>query len=296
MRVRKTDNTTLKTKTGQATDIFNYVDYRLFLKDLITELKTKHQYKVKTFADRAGIKTPGYMRMIIDGKRNLTTKVAHKFCLALNIVGREKNYFEKLVLYNQAHDPDLKKEYFNDLLSLKPRSEQYATNKLQSRYFSRPYYACIQEMVSLKDFCEDPEWIATRCQPPLKVSQVKEALETLVELGLLNRNPQGKLQQTQKLIQTDGQNTQINETYHYHEALIDRARRALGEVDQEQRNYFALTLPVTPQLFSKIVQEAYEFRDRIIRMVQEDFKDSEEVYQMNFQLFPMTKKKDPEKL
>jgi len=232
------------------------------------------------------------MRMIIDGKRNLTTEVAHKFCRALNITGREKNYFETLVLYNQTHDPDLKKELFNDLLRLKPRSEQYATNKLQSRYFSRPYYACIQEMVGLKDFCADPDWIAARCQPSLKVSQVKEALETLVELGLLRQNAQGKLQQTQKLIQTDGQNTQINETYHYHEALIDRARMALGEVDQEQRNYFALTLPVTPQLFSKIVQEAYEFRDRIIKMVQEEHQGYEEIYQMNFQLFPMTKKTD----
>jgi uncharacterized protein (TIGR02147 family) len=271
------------------TDIFAYLDYRLFLHDLIAELKRKKQYKVRSFAFKANLRTPGYMRMIIDGKRNLTMEVAQRFCRALEIRGREKEYFEKLVYYSHEKDPDLKKEYFNELLALRPRTPAYTVGQGLSRYFSRPYYACIQEMVALADFQEDHKWIAARCRPGIRVAQVKEAIDTLLELGLLERNDTGKLVQTQRLIQTEDKHTQIAETYHYHEAMIDLARKSLSELKQHERDYFAVTLPMNDTLYPKIVQAAYQFRDQVIKMFEEYGDDGKEVYQMNFQLFPMTK-------
>lgn len=275
----------------RATDIFSYLDYRLFLKDLIKELKKKKKYKVRAFAFKAGIRTPGYMKMIIDGKRNLTLKMAQSFSRALGIKGREKIYFEKLILYNHEKDPDLKKEYFDDLMALKPRTDQHTLDKKQYRYFSRTYYACIQEMVALPDFNEDPKWIAERCYPPIRVSQAKEALETLIELGFVKRGPDGRLFQTERLIQTEAKNTQIAETFHYHESVINKARKALSAFDQHERHCLAVTMPLNEQLYQRIVEESCGFRDRIIKLVQEE-SGGGEIYQMNFQLFPMTKKKE----
>jgi uncharacterized protein (TIGR02147 family) len=278
--------------TKMKTDIFNYLDYRQYLMELTQELKQRNEYNVRTFASRAGIKTPGYMKMVIDGKRNLTLQTAQKFCRALNISNKEKEYFEKLILYNQTSDPDLKKEFFNDLMHLRPRSVDYKDEKNHGRYFSRPHYVSIQEMVALKDFKEDPKWIAKRCFPPIRSSEAKEAIETLLKLGLLKRDKNNNLYQTQKVVHTKDRNTQVAETYHYHEAVIDMSRHALGQLAQEERNYYALTLPMSKDLFTQTVDKLYAFRDQIIKEVQDYEGDFDEVYQMNFQLFPVTKKEE----
>ena len=280
-------------KSTFETDIFDFTDYRLFLKTVIQELKSKKLYKVTEFAKQAGIKTPGYMKMIIDGKRNLTLNMGQKFARALNIEGRRKSYFDTLISYTNTDDPDLKKDYFAKLIKLQPRSPEHLTDKKLGRYFSRPHYACIQEMVTLKDFKNDPKWIAERCHPSIKRQEAKEAIETLLELGALKKE-NGKLVQTQKLIQTKDKNNQIAETYHFHEAMIDKARQNLGITEQNKRNYLAVTLPVTQELFDKIVKKSLEFRDEVIKMVCEE-ECHEEIYQLNLQFFPMTEKKTGDK-
>jgi uncharacterized protein (TIGR02147 family) len=273
------------------TDIYTYLDYRHFLADLTKELKKLKLYSVRQFAFEADIRTPGYMKMIIDGKRNLTQKMIPGFCRALKIKAEKKTYFEKLVYYNHCKDPDEKKLAFERLMDLRPHKEVYKLEEKQHRYFSNPYYACIQEMVALNDFKEDYEWIADRCFPQIRASQAKEAVESLLDLGLLTRNNSGKLRQTQNIIQTERLDTKIAETYNFHDAAINLARQALGRTKQDERNYLALMFPVSKSLYSKIIQETYKFHDHIIGLIENDEAEADEVHQMNIQLFPVTKKR-----
>lgn len=277
------------------TNVFDYLDYRRFLKDVTGELKTKDQFNVRYFAKRAAIKAPGYLKMVIDGRRNLTVSSASKFGKALELSGREKLYFEKLVLYNQSADPDLKKKYLEELIHLLPRSSQFILEKRQGRYFSKPHYVCIREMVTLKDFKEDYKWIAKRCFPPIGPQEVKEAVDVLLELGLLRRDGDGKLIQAQDFIKTEDKNTQLIEAYHFHEVMIDKARHALGHLPQNERNYYALTLPLPKALFDEIVNAFYKFRDDVVARVNQRGTSPDEVYQINFQFFPLTKRREEEK-
>lgn len=276
------------------TDLFGYLDYRRFLKDVSAELREKKQLNVRSFASQAGLKAPGYLKMVIDGKRNLTFKSTEKFCQALAISGKKKIYFEKLVLYNQTTDPNLKKNYLEELIKLLPRSSDFTLEKRHGRYFSQPYYVCIREMVVLKNFKEDFKWIARRCFPQISPAQVKEAIKVLLELGLLRRDVEGKLAQTGDFIKTEDKNAQIMEAYHFHEAMIDKARQALGLLAQNERNFYALTLPLSKELFEEVVSDFYEFRDRVVGKIAAKKKDFDEVYQINFQFFPLTKKREEE--
>ncbi len=272
-------------------EIYGYYRYRRYLKDLTVWLKAEKKFNLRDFARRAGIKAPGYLKMVIDGKRNLTEDMVQKFCQALDITGRQKIYFEKLVAYEQTKNPDLKRAYYEDLASLRPRSPSYQLGKQQSLYFSQPHYVVIREMVALKDFKEDYKWIAKRCFPSIKPSEAKEAIETLLELGLLKRDGKGKLVQVEDFVRTQDKNTEVVEAYHFHEAVLDRARYALGMLDQKERSYYALTLPLTEELYDEIISEFYAFRDQVIEKIEKNKKGLDDVYQMNFQLFPVTKKK-----
>jgi uncharacterized protein (TIGR02147 family) len=274
-----------------AGDIYSYRNYRKFLSERTAQLKAEKRFNLRAFAKRAGIKAPGYLKMVVDGRRNLTVETAEKFCRALEITGREKEYFEKLVLYNQTRDPDLKKTYYDELSRLRPRTQHYVAEQQHSQYFSRPHYVFIREMVVLKDFREDYKWIAKRCSPPIRPTEAKEAVEALLNLGLLKRNAQGNLEQTEDFVRTEDIQTQIAEAYHYHEAMIDLARHALARLPQKERNYYALTMPMPKEMFDEVVDEFYAFRDRVLEKISNAGKPHDDVYQINFQLFPVTRKK-----
>lgn len=275
-----------------AISIYSYLDYRSFLRDYTAELKLTRRFRVRDFAQQAGIKAPGYLKMVIDGQRNLTADTAEKFCRALGLTGRARSYFRALVSYNQGTDPDLKRQAFQDLTRLRPRTSTFQSTARENRYFSRPYYVCIREMVALKDFQEDPKWIARRCFPTISPAQAKEAIETLLELGLLKRDRRGRLQHTEDFLQTDDVQTQAAETYHFHEAVLDKARHALTQLPQDERNYYALTVPLPRALYQEIMQDYYAFRDRLLKKIAASSADFDEVYHINFQLFPATRKKE----
>ncbi len=276
-------------------DVFAYLDYRIFLSDITRELKANTKFNLRAFAASAGIKAPGYLKMVIDGRRNITDEMATKFCHALGIHDREQVFFETLVRYNQTSDPDLKKKYFDEIIKLKPRSREFMNQKRENRYYSCPYYVSVREMVALGDFKEDYKWIAKRCFPQISPAQAREAVTTLLELGLLKRDDAGKLVQTESFVHTQDKNTQIAETYHFHESVLDKARHALGSLPQNERNYYALTLPLPQSMFNEIIDEFYAFRDKIVNKLNAHQGTLDEVYQINFQLFPATRKTSGDK-
>lgn len=276
---------------GCQTDLYSYLNYRDFLRDITQELKQQKRFNLRSFAKKANIKAPGYLKMVIENKRNIKDDTAQGFCQALEMNEKEQKYFFILVHYNQTSDPDLKKKQFKKIDKLRPRSRSIMKEKKESRYFSRPYYVTIREMVVLKDFKEDYKWIAKRCFPSISPNQAREAVETLLELGLLSRDPNDKLIQNESFVMTQDEGLQAIETYHYHESMLDKARHALGEIPQEERNFYALTLPLPQSMFEEIKKEFFEFRDRIVQRVNNEAQEFEDVYQINFQLFPVSQRK-----
>lgn len=273
----------------QNLSIYGYLDFRKFLKDLTQELKSKRQFNLKRFSDKAGIRSQGFLKMVIDGDRRLTTDMSEAFCRALNIKGREKLYFDTLVQYNQARDPDQRREYFEMLSDLRPKSERFSLEKRRHRYLTHDYYVTIREMVTLDDFREDCDWIGKRCAPPVSAGEAKEAIDTLLELGLLRRDGSGKLVTAQGFVSTGDRNTQALEAYHFHDAVLQKARYQLGYLEQEQRSYQAMTLSLPKNLVDEIITKYYALRDDIVWRANE-IGVSDEVYQVNFQLFPVTQK------
>src|SRR6185312_8853544 len=71
-----------------------FTDYRQYLKEFY-EFKREQTkgslrpYNYGTFAASADIKSPNYLKLIIDGQRNLSSEMARKFAKALAL-GREE--------------------------------------------------------------------------------------------------------------------------------------------------------------------------------------------------------------
>lgn len=279
-------------KTSLHDQVYKYLDYREFLKDLVAALKMQRgEFTMRYFADKAGFGSPSYLKMVMDGKRQLTNKSLDKFCAALVISGREKKYFTSLVRYNQETNPDLKARLFDELSGLRPRKTLTELTKKQIQYLTHHHYACIREMVLLDDFQENAKWIASRCLPRISPQEARMAITTLLDLGFLGRDKDGKLIQSESTVGTQAQ-TELVQAFNFHDAVLSKARECLSHSKQEERHFEALTIPVTPEIHKKLRQKIQHFIEDALLEVNTLSRGFKEVYQLNVQLFPVTTDKN----
>jgi uncharacterized protein (TIGR02147 family) len=84
-------------------DIFSYTDYRLFIKDHCNNLKkTKPFFSYRYIAQKAGLKSAGFISWVVSGKRTMSMKLAHKITTIFKLGKRETEYFLLLVQHNQS--------------------------------------------------------------------------------------------------------------------------------------------------------------------------------------------------
>ncbi len=75
--------------------IFEYSSYRDYLRDLYSYLKASRPYfSYRYFAAKAGFNSPNFLKLVIDGKRNLSSDSVKRFATALKLERDELAFFE----------------------------------------------------------------------------------------------------------------------------------------------------------------------------------------------------------
>jgi len=271
--------------------IFEYFDYRKYLADFYTyKKKVSRSFSYRTFNSKAGITSPVFLKLVIDGKRNLGMQTIDKFSKALNLNKKESLYFKKLVLFDQTKNPDEKQEHYTILRSLRKNVSEKALNGAQYEYFSTWYHAAIREIVTIYDFGNDYQLLADALHPPISASEAKASLELLVKLNLLKVTEQGTFKQVNTAIIAEGEQGLVA-VRHFNRCMLSNALRAIDDFDKSIRHVSGLTIGISRSLYASIESEISAFKDRIVALVNED-EDSSSVYQLNFQLFPLSKSKE----
>lgn len=274
-----------------ALEPYNYMDYRQFLQALLVEYKqTTRYFSFRYFARVAGFSSPSYLKMVIDGARNLTPTSIQQVAKAFKLGKRETAYFEALVLFNQARDDKEKELYLERLSALKPRAQLQGIKKDQYEYFTNKLFVTLREMVALPDFQEDPAWIAAKLRANVKPKEVEHALAVLQRLGLVRRNDAGRLIQADASLTTPPEVASL-ELMQYHRSMLDDAKEALHTMTPELRDVTALTIPIPKDAVVEIKRRVQTFREEILDYINKGSADYFEVYQLNVQLFPLTRTK-----
>src|SRR5689334_23239215 len=87
-----------------------FTDFRDYLREFYEykrqlTRKDLRPYSYATFAAAADIKSPNYLKLIIDGERNLSSEMTRKFARAMGMNKDEADEFQALVDYGQATEP-----------------------------------------------------------------------------------------------------------------------------------------------------------------------------------------------
>jgi uncharacterized protein (TIGR02147 family) len=145
----------------------------------------------------------------------------------------------------------------------------------------------IRELSASREFREDPEWIADQLIPKITPLQAQRALETLLELGLLLRDAKGKLVQADALVST-GPETRGLHIVAFHRAMTMRAMESIDLVPAAERDISSLTLCLGRSGLKNLKERLQRLRRELLELSALE-GEQEQVVQINFQLFPLSR-------
>lgn len=267
--------------------VFDYLSYREFLSDFYAEQKrSKSFFSYQYFADKAGFKSKSFIYKVIKGEKALSKRSSLMIMKAVGLKKKEADYFENLVSFNNAATHEEKEFYFHRLQSLSRNHIASKIRKNQYAYFSQWYNVVIRELVTFLDWKEDYKILAKTVNPPITVKQAENAVKLLLNLGMIQRTPEGKYVQLNKAL-TAGEEIIVLAVRQFQKQHMTLASDALDRLPRQQRDISTLTMGISKEGFEKIRQEIKAFRETLVSIVSND-EPADRVYQCNFQFFPLT--------
>lgn len=273
-----------------------YMDYRLFLADFYLAKKNQTKtsirpYSYAIFSAAADIKSPNYLKMIIEAKRNLSPEMVIKFAKACAFNKAQTDEFKLLVEFNQAEDP-ADRNYALKLLSEYRVEQKLKHGELDRKIFEKvPNWIgwIIYALVDQEGVTFETSQLKDLLRGKASETEINEALDNLIKSGELVRDP---------VTQSVSKGKRADVPDEIPSALVRKLQMQLMYLGLEslyqdsasEREFGSLTLSLTEKEFEEIKFKLRQLRkslhkdNSIARMAQK----GERVYQLNLQLFPVS--------
>lgn len=271
--------------------VFDYLDYREFLKDVYHRNKALDaKFSCRYIAAKVGFKSASYFTQVLHGRTDMTPAMALRFAEFLKLERRESEYLELLVLYARSRSATERRCYLEQLAAFR-ESKAHLVPPEHYEFYECWHHTAIRELLHIEPFAGDHAALARRLRPAISVAKARESIELLVRLGMARR--EGDL-----VVRSSGTSTTTGEAVRavqvdqFHLACLDLAKSTIDEMPREERNLSTLTMTLSAEAIQQVNQEIGEFRRRILAIAEADSQETE-VYHMGIQFFPMTRKVMP---
>ena len=274
-------------------NIYDYSDYRKFLSDFYElEKSLDPTFSYRVFAAAVGMDASLLLK-ILQGKRHISSKGIAPFIQFYRFKEGKAEYFREMVAYAKAKTDDEVRKHFEVLQKMRPSSCR-ELDEARYRYFQQWFYPMIRSALDVFDYrsAEQATDLGESCIPRLTASQVESAIEALLQLRLAHRQKDGRIVPTDAHLKTQEHwlSASISE---YQKSIAELAHRSIAETPKEERDISTLTMALDSSQIQKIRDILADARKSIVKVANSmPSQICDSVYQLNFQLFPMMKKRD----
>jgi uncharacterized protein (TIGR02147 family) len=271
--------------------IYDYTDYRTFLRDRFAQLKAKNpSFSYRAFNRMAGVKSSSFLKLVIDGKRNLADDGIRMIAEGFRLSEPDRRYFECLVKFNQADTHEEKDRHFRELVKNKKFLAAKPLTAAQYKLFSHWYYVAFLEMIRIPS--DEPRtlaWIQRRINPPVGLRELKKAVRDLKHLDLIEEDPVDGFRRKDSMLTTEDEVKSIS-VANFHVQMSELAKRAVTEERAKEREFSTLTVVTSEKSFQRAKQEIREFRKKLHSILEQEAEGPKTfVGHLNLQLFKLSK-------
>ena len=277
----------------------DYMDFRLFLADFYQFKKdsTKRSlrpYNYAIFSAAADIKSPNYLKMIIEGKRNLSLDMVSKFAKALGLNKELSDEFELLVRYGQATDAAERN------MNLKELNEKRVDGKLKSGEIDQKTWDKVPGSMAWIIYAmidqQNVKFTASKVRELLRskatVDEVESAIQSLIDAGqVVKDEATGELKKSRSLMESS-EEIPVALVRKLQSELMYLGLESLFQDAATEREFGSATLALTKSEFEELRFTLRKIRKEAAKNIATNRTSTkgERVYQLNLQLFPVTDK------
>lgn len=261
------------------------MEYRNFLADYVEWRQqgnskfSKRAFSQKYFGSTAILYT------VIQGGRDLGPKLRVRCAAALSLGDKENLYFDLLVQHNQAKS-DLERNFLFDKLSRFRNSKPWVVRENQHKYYAKWYYAVVFNYLGLDHKKARPADIAKEIHPPLKVEQVQEAIDLLLELELIKKSETGYALTKNHLVSGDAFQGEV--ALEYNRQIHGISSDIVKDGFRKFKAFNTQVITVSDASLQAIREKVSALQDEIQDIVAKD-KSTDKVCTMIFQIIPNTR-------
>ncbi len=286
-------------------ELSQFVDFREYLKAFYDYQKAKTKsrlrpYSYSDFSAAADIKSPNYLKLIIEGKRNLSQEMCKKFSRALKHSKSQEKEFRLLVEYCQEKDPHQRTQ------NLKELSEFRAKKSLKSGEIDQQTWDQVSNwlvwvlyaMVDQKGVEFTPASLLKLLRGRVNESQVQRAMDKLLKAQDIQVDPENHLAKKTGSALSGIDDVPKELVRKIQSELIYIGLESLHKHGPHEREISGFTLAMTEKEFEWVRFELRKLRKQIQKEIsmKREQSQGDRVYQVNMQLFPLTdsvKKEEP---
>jgi len=267
--------------------IFEYSDFRLFLRDYLLAAKSRGaKLTYEELGRKVGFTSRGFVTQIIQGTSRIPEDKIGAFGNALSLKKKELEYFELLVHFNQAKTHRTKNESFKKLTSgFKTRIRHIGSDNYE--FYSKWYYSAIRSLLGYYPFTGDYKELANQLTPAITPGQAKKAIALLERLSLIVKKEDGCYHVTDRLL-TSGDAVDSVALVNFQQVTMDLAKDALETFPKKQRDASTLTLGLSREGYRAAVEKIATLRRELLDIARFD-RQIDRVIQVNLHAFPLTK-------
>lgn len=271
-------------------DILQYKDYRIFLSHFY-RFKKSHRsgFSFRRFSELSQMKSPNYLQLVIQGKRNLSKEAAINVGAALKLSKLEQQCFLSLVSTALAETTDeresAQREHLQSLaLLLKKQIPQE-----KAEILSRWHHLVIREVITYPSATADPAWISDQLRGLVSPKEVEHSLELLLRNGFL-QIVDGRYSQSESVIETGAAFGEVQVLGAHAEILILWAKN-LATFYKDERELGVMNIPINAKKIPELKKKIRQFQNELVGWLQDE-KEADQVVQLGTYLIPITKRRN----
>lgn len=264
----------------------DYLEYRYFIRDFYLDKKKESSfYSLRYMGSKVSI-DPSHLVKIFQLQRHIGNAVIEGFINHCELNGTDAEYFANLVRFNKAKTDSDSKLYYERILALKGIGA-HSLEKSQYEFYTKWYYSAVLTILDYYPFIDDYAALAEKLSPAITPAMARKSIRLLKNLGLIQKNSTGTWELTHKII-TTGDHCRSIAIKTFQEETMQLAIESLHRHAPDKRNISTVTVTIAEKNLDRINETIAQFRENMLKIARDE-TESDKVYQLNIQFFPLTK-------
>ncbi|MFZ4405315.1 MAG: TIGR02147 family protein [Pseudobdellovibrionaceae bacterium] len=274
----------MEVSQNKTISVFDYNDFRIFLRDWFDWQKAKNGMTFAKFAEVSGFQSKSHIHLIMSNKRALTGEGIDKTLKGLGLSDIEAQGFILLVKYGQTRNIQDRLLFWDAFVALKPQKKSYKTVTDLDTYLQNFFIPVMLQILRQKNLHLGVNELSQLLGVSKEV--VDSGLNVLGKLGLIKFLPNEDIEVLPELLTTNegGSNQSLLD---FHKSGLQKSIEALS-LKSEEREFQSLLLALPKQGLQHLKTKLRQFADEIDQMYGGPQPDAEKIYYCSLNIVPVS--------